>query len=127
MRNTGRILILQVWLYGHLPLVIGLAAAGIGVEHIVISSPSQALPGNERWLMAGSVALCYTALAILHRTGVIFACKTRTRQRLGGAAAALAIAFFGTSLLPVSVVGAIALIGIVEVILDTYQKPMPCG
>lgn len=77
--------------------------------------------------MAGSVALCYGALAILHRTGVIFACKTRSRQRLGGAAAALAVAVFGTSPLPVSVIGVIALIGIVEVILDTYQEPLPCG
>ena len=126
-RNTGQALILLVWLYGHLPLVIGLAATGIGVEHIVVSPAGQALPDSERWLMAGSVALCYLALAILHRTGVIFPCKVRSRQRLGGAAAALAVAIFGTALLPVSVVGAIALIGIMEVILDIYQDPVPCG
>ncbi len=126
VRSTGRILILQVWLYGHLPLVIGLAAAGIGVEHIVVSAPNEPLPGNERWLMAGSVALCYVALAILHRTGVIFACKARTRHRLAAAAAVLAIAAFGSMLLPVFVIGAIAFVGIIEVILDLYQKPLPC-
>lgn len=124
--NTGRMLILQVWLYGHLPLVIGLAAVGIGVEHIITSDAMVALPDNERWLMAGSVSLCYGALAILHRTGVITACLSRTRQRLGGAAAALAIAAFGSGLLPVTVVGAIAAIGIVQVLLDMSQIRRPC-
>ena len=117
-RNTGRILIAQVWLYGHLPLVVGLAAAGIGVEHMVISTQSAALPDNERWLMAGSVGLCYLALAILHRTGVIYACLSRTRHRLFAAAAMLAIAVFGHELLPVMVMSAIALIAILQVILD---------
>ena len=126
-RNTGKLLILQVWLYGHLPLVIGLAAAGIGVEHIVTSPGGWALPDNERWLMAGSVALCYVALAVLHRTGVIFACKVRTRHRLGGAAAALAIAAFGHGLLPVVVMGAIAGIGVIQVVLDVGQKRAVCG
>ncbi len=124
-RDTGRLLVMQVWLYGHLPLVIGLAATGIGVEHIVVSDQGVPLPGNERWLIAGSVAICYVALAVLHRTGVIFACKARTRHRLAGAAAALAIAIFGTMLSPVAVIGAIAAIGIVEVIFDIYQKPLP--
>ncbi|MGC1308212.1 MAG: low temperature requirement protein A [Phormidesmis sp.] len=125
-RSTGRILILQVWLYGHLPLVIGLAAAGIGVEHIVTSPGGEPLPGNERWLMAGSVALCYLALAALHRTGVIFACKARTRHRLAAAVVMLAIAALGSALSPVGVIGAIALIGIIQVILDIYQHPVPC-
>jgi len=117
-RSTGRILIAQVWLYGHLPLVTGLAAAGIGVEHIVLSDQRFALAGNERWLMAGSVALCYSALAALHKTGVIYACNSRTRHRLFAAAVMLAIAAFGGGLLPVTVMGAIALIGIVQVLLD---------
>ncbi len=126
-RSTGRLLIVLVWMYGHLPLVIGLAAAGIGVEHIVTSDAMLPLPNGERWLMTGSVALCYGALALLHRSGVIFGCKARTNHRLAGAAAALAIALFGMALTPVMVIGAIALIGILEVILDIYQKPLPCG
>ncbi|MGB3788347.1 MAG: low temperature requirement protein A [Phormidesmis sp.] len=120
-RNTGNPLILQVWMYGHLPLVIGLAAAGIGVEHVVVSDMTLPLPGNERWLMAGSVALCYLSLSILHRAGVIFACKVRTMHRLGGAAAMLAIAAFGTMLMPVAVMGAIAIVGVVQVGLDIMQ------
>lgn len=121
-RETGRTLFMQVWLYGHLPLVIGLAAAGIGVEHAVTATMGEALPGNERWLMAGSVAICYLSLAVLHRTGVIFACKVRTNHRLAAAGAAMAIAVFGTTMAPVAVMGAIALIGIIQVGLDIFQK-----
>ena len=121
-RNARSSLILQIWLYGHLPLVIGLAAAGIGVEHVVISDMAQPLPSNERWLMAGSVALCYGSLAILHRTGVIFACKVRARHRLLGAVALLAIAAFGKELLPVGVMSVIAVIGVAQVGLDIAQS-----
>ena len=120
-KNTGNPLILQVWLYGHLPLVIGLAAAGIGVEHVVVSDMTLPLPDNERWLMAGSVAICYLSLAILHRTGVIFACKVRTLHRLGGAAAMGAIALFGAALIPVAAMGAIALVGVIQIGLDIAQ------
>ena len=117
-RDTGRLLIAQIWLYGHLPLVVGLAAAGIGVEHIVVNVQGAALPGNERWLMAGSVGLCYLALAALHKTGVIYQCNSRTKHRLFAAAVILAIAAFGNGLLPVTVISAIALIGIIQVWLD---------
>jgi len=126
-KETGKTFILQVWLYGHLPLVIGLAAAGIGVEHAVIGETTSSLPDNERWLMAGSVALCYVSLAILHRTGVIFECKVRTMHRLAAAGAALAIAAFGTALSPMAVMGAIALIGIVQVGLDLFQQQAGLG
>ncbi len=125
-RDTGRMLITQIWLYGHLPLVTGLAAAGIGVEHVVISEQNLALAGNERWLMAGSVALCYLALAALHKTGVIYACNSRTQHRLFAAAVMMAIAVFGRGLLPVSVMSAIALVGIVQVVLDMSLEKGDC-
>ena len=34
-REEGRTGRYQAWLHGHLPLVIGLAALGVGVEHLV--------------------------------------------------------------------------------------------
>ncbi|MGD1898273.1 MAG: low temperature requirement protein A [Phormidesmis sp.] len=126
-RETGKALILQIWLYGHLPLVIGLAAVGIGVEHAVLATPGVALPANDRWLMAGSVTICYLSLALLHRTGVIFACQVRALHRLAAAAAVLAIALFGDTLSPMMVMGAIAFIGIIQVGLDMFQKHIGLG
>lgn len=124
-RTSGRVQILQLWLYIHLPLVIGLAATGIGVEKGILSAGEAAtLPTPERWLLCGSVALCYASLAVLHRMGVIFMCKVRTRHRLVGMAAMLGVALVGTSLSSIGVMSFVALMGIVQVGLDLYQgKP----
>ncbi|PZD73201.1 hypothetical protein C1752_02417 [Acaryochloris thomasi RCC1774] len=125
-RTSGRILGLQVWLYIHLPFVIGLAATGVGVEHIIASASTAALPTPERWLICGSVAMCYFSLAVLHRTGVIFFCKARTRHRLWAVGVVLGVAIAGTQLLPITVIALIAAVGIVQVSLDLYQgKPEP--
>ncbi len=118
---SGRLAVYQIWLYGHFPLVIGLAAAGVGVEHIISSKANLALPTAERWLICGSVALCFLALAILHRTGIILYCKARTRHRLGAMAVLLTVAIAGNSLLPVTVSAIVTIVCAVQVLLDLYQ------
>ena len=112
---------LQVWLYGHLPLVIGLAGTGVAVEHIIQSQPNIALATAERWLLCGSVALCLIALAILHRTGVIFRCKVRSKYRFGSAIVLLMIALVGEPLLPLMVIGLVAVVCVFQVVQDIYQ------
>lgn len=127
-RIQGSIWIYQVWLYAHLPLVIGLAATGVGVEHMVTHNAGLPLPGAERWLICSSLALCFLSLAALHRTGVIFYCKARTRHRLGAAAVLLLLAIVGTNLLPIAVMATIAVIGVIQVFLDIYQgRPVIAG
>lgn len=119
---SGRLEVFQVWLYGHLPLVIGLAGAGVGVERIIMSETGMALPAPERWLLCGSVALCLLALGLLHRTGVIFKCKVRTKYRLGAAAVLLVLAIVGVGLSPLVVVGLVALVCATQVVQDLYQS-----
>ncbi|MGD2183521.1 low temperature requirement protein A [Lusitaniella coriacea] len=121
IKDSGKLASLQVWLYVHLPLVIGLAATGVAVEHVIASEPSLALSTPERWLLCGSVALCCFALSILHRTGVIFYCKARTKHRLGAVAILLAVAIAGNNLLPLSAIAIVAIVCIAQVILDLYQ------
>jgi low temperature requirement protein LtrA len=118
---SGRIKIFQIWLYMHLPLVIGLAATGVGVEHVVLSAANRALPDAERWLICGSVALCFLSLAILHRTGIIFFCKARTRHRLGAVAVLIALAIAGETLLPIVIVVIVTVVCSSQVFLDIYQ------
>lgn len=125
-RQTGATLQRSLlWLYIHLPLVIGLAALGVGVEHVIQrAGHGEMLLGAERWLLAGSAALCYGALAVLHRLGVIFFCKARTRHRLGAMAAMLGLAIAGAALSPLSTLGLMAAVGCLQVGLDLYQgKP----
>ncbi len=121
-RTHGRIGVVNIWLYTHFPLVIGIAAAGVGVEKILLSEPTQVLPDLQRWLICGSVGLCSLAISILHRYGVIRYCKIRSRYRLWGAVVLLAIAIFGKGLLPIAVITLVAVVSVVQVLQDLYQS-----
>jgi len=121
-RTQGKVGTVNIWLYTHLPLVIGITATGVGVEEILLSQPTVALPDPQRWLICGSVALCSLAVGILHRYGVIRYCKIRSLYRVGGAVVLVAIAFFGKGLLPIAVIALVAVVSAVQVIQDLYQS-----
>ncbi|WP_373528815.1 low temperature requirement protein A [Nostoc sp.] len=121
-RTEGKIGVVNLWLYTHLPLVIGIAAAGVGVEQILLSKPTLALPDSQRSLICGSVALCSLAVSILHRFGIIRYCKIRSNYRLGGAVLLLAIAIFGKGLLPIAVIALVAVVSAGQVVQDLYQS-----
>ncbi|MUG97406.1 low temperature requirement protein A [Scytonema sp. UIC 10036] len=121
-QTEGRAVLINIWLYTHLPLVIGIAAAGVAVELVLLSNPEVALPDDIRWLLCGSLALCYLSLAVLHRLGVILYCKIRTKYRLGAAFVLLAIAFLSKGLLPIAVMGLVTLVCVVQVVQDVSQS-----
>ncbi|MBW4632801.1 MAG: low temperature requirement protein A [Iphinoe sp. HA4291-MV1] len=121
-RTEGRITIFNIWLYTHLPLVMGIAATGVAVELVLLSKPMLALSDAVRWLLCGSVALCYLGLGILHRIGVIRYCKIRAKFRIGAAPIILAIAIFGKGLFPVAVIGLIAFVCAVQTVQDLFQS-----
>jgi low temperature requirement protein LtrA len=121
-RTHGRISVVNLWLYTHLPLVIGIAAAGVGVEQILLNNPTLALPDSQRWLICGSVALCSLSISILHRYGVLRYCKIRSQYRLASGGVLIAIAIFGQGLLPVVVISVVAVVSVVQVVQDLYQS-----
>jgi low temperature requirement protein LtrA len=123
-RNTGHVVAYQAWLYCHLPLMIGIAATGVGVEHIVLSQIGKALPDAQRWLLCGAVALCMLALGILHLTGIIKRCHVRSRYRIGTAAFVIFLAVTGTSFLPVMLIGLVALVCALQIVLELYQSSL---
>lgn len=118
----GRIETYQVWLYGHLPLVIGLSVTGVGVEHIIASESGNALSTPHRWLLCGGVAMCMLSLGLLHRTGAIFKCKVRSKYRFGTAALLIILAIVGVGQSPLLVVGIVAAICATQVVQDLYQS-----
>lgn len=121
-RIEGRIVILNVWLYAHLPLVVGIAATGVGVEQVLLAEANAALATPQRWLLCGAVALCLFTLGVLHRTGVIVYCKIRTKYRIAGAAIALLIGLVGVGWSPVGVIGLLAIVCGVQVVQDITQS-----
>jgi low temperature requirement protein LtrA len=59
---------LDVWSHVHLPLYLGIAVMGLGVEHAVRAGGWQALHAEEVWLVAGAAALVAGALTALEKT-----------------------------------------------------------
>ncbi|MDF5714312.1 MAG: low temperature requirement protein A [Rhizonema sp. NSF051] len=124
-RTCRRIGAYQIWVYMHLPLVIGLTATGVGVEHVVSSNPNLALPLLDRWLICASLSLCLLTLGVIYLTGLSInaklRCKARATYRFGAAAIILIFAVAGASLSPVKLIGLIAGVCTVQIILDLRQ------
>jgi low temperature requirement protein LtrA len=112
----------QVWVYGHLPLVMSLAALGAGLERAVSADPAAPLPGPDRWLIAGSLASALASMAIidLSTRGEVNAGPggRRVLVRLAGAAAALLMGQIAGGLTPPVTVGCLAAIGVALVASD---------
>jgi low temperature requirement protein LtrA len=54
------------WIYLHLPVAVGIAAAGASMLN-VIEHTDEPLPGEVRWLMVGAVALVLASIALIMR------------------------------------------------------------
>lgn len=112
----------QVWIYTHLPLVMGLTALGVGVEHLVAHDPGSPLADAERWLLCGAVALSLAAVGVVHlMTGPANDAQQREIRapfHLGGAGAALALGAFGAGLRPLPLAAALAAVGLAQIVVD---------
>ena len=119
--KAGKIRIAMTWLYAHLPLAIGLAATGVGVDQIV-SSKADALPDGSRWLLCGAVALCLSVLALIHlitcTLGTTRLRKILSAYRLGAAIFVLVLAAAGSGLSSIVLVALVAFACVIQVVLD---------
>lgn len=120
--GVGKMGIALTWLYAHLPLAIGIAGAGVGVEHVIASASSTALPITARWILCGSVALSMSALAMIH----LMSCnlgppgrrKILAAYRLGSAIGLLVVGVAGVKLSPTTTISLVAIACAIQVILD---------
>ncbi len=116
----------QVWVYGHLPLVMSLAALGAGLQRAVSADPSAALPSAERWLVAGALAAALASMAIidLATRGEASAVPSgrRVLVRLAAAAAAALVGVAAAGLPPPAVVGCLAAVGAALVAADLFFR-----
>ncbi|WP_164974851.1 low temperature requirement protein A [Halegenticoccus tardaugens] len=123
----GRIWTYQAWLYLHLPLVVGLTAAGVGVLRVLTGDLSTPLPAAERWLLCGSLALCLVAMGLLHRTTLACAGRRAARRngvasRFGTGALIVAVAAVGAELPAVVLVGLLAIACAAQVGVDLRAR-----
>lgn len=105
-----------VWIYSHLPLAIGIAMIGVGVEHAIVASDSHHDYGSpERWLLVGGLVVALAAMV-----GIEVASKRDIRDdlrttliisRLAVIALAILIGLVGGLEAPATVVVLAALCG----------------
>jgi low temperature requirement protein LtrA len=112
----------QIWVYGHLPLVMSLAALGAGLERAVAADPAAPLPPADRWLVTGALASALASMAIidLATRGEAKAIPSERRAlvRLAGAAAAGLIGLLGASLPPPALMGCLTAVSAALVAAD---------
>jgi low temperature requirement protein LtrA len=115
-----------VWIYSHLPLAIGLTAAGIGLEFLVAQEAE-----DHRWIAIGGVALGLFAMAVIHvaterddpRRDLI-----QAQARLVAAAAVLVVGLVSASWEPNVVLVTLALVIAGQVVVDQLllgASPLP--
>jgi low temperature requirement protein LtrA len=76
VRTRREALIFEVWNYAHLPLYLGLALTGVGIEHSVRLGGASALHGEEPWVLVFAITLACAALSVLAATRA--GCNART-------------------------------------------------
>jgi low temperature requirement protein LtrA len=108
----------DLYIYGHLPLVLGITLVGVGIEDLVLH-PDTALPATPGWLAVGGVALT------LLGAGIVLA---GVHQRLGAMwpwpiAALIPLAVLAAVGLPVlAVVILLAVITVVVAVTGARQR-----
>ncbi len=134
LRENKQLGVYVTWLYIHIPLIIGFTALGVGVEHVVLSNQSLALPPSEAWLMCLSTSICLSAIGVIQITSAksnVTLVKSKWSEKyreaiysLGTAVLVLIIgAALSDTLLPVFFMSIIAATCIAQVIVDIRRHP----
>jgi low temperature requirement protein LtrA len=80
----------HVWSYAHLPLYLGIAVAGVGLEHVIASAAAELLHGPVAWILGSAVFTVVLSLTVIGRTSTHPRDESRDvlSRRAGSAAAA---------------------------------------
>jgi low temperature requirement protein LtrA len=126
VRRHNRTLPYKVWLLAQLPLAASVAATGIAVGNVVRNADAPALDGSQRWLICGTVAICYLAHAIMHvayaSAGVDWNAGRVAIRKMLTIAGALAIGAFGHVLSPVGVLTLLAIAASAQVAWNIWDR-----
>jgi hypothetical protein len=114
-----------IWISAHLPLAAGIAAGGIGVGVVVRYAPEAVLPDPQRWLLTGSMAVCFAALAVLQiaysRAGGGRDSLLLALRKCLALMATLAVCLLGQGLSSAATMMLLALAGVAQVAHDVWQ------
>lgn len=114
----------QVYIYGHLPLHLGLIALAVGVYKLV-TSHHETVPDEYRLLVCGAVAICLVAQGVIEfwtdRGNVML----DLILRLVGAVIVLGIGLFATGISEVPLIITLAVVVVVLAFVDLRDENLP--
>jgi low temperature requirement protein LtrA len=114
-----------LWLYLHLPLAVGITAAGVGTKYAIYKgATTPILSAAGRGLLCGSYGLCLGTLALLHWLTCSLGARRRELifDRLGGVVAMAILVLAGQALSGLAVAGAVASVGAAQIGLDIVRQ-----
>jgi low temperature requirement protein LtrA len=68
VRSTRDAVRFQVWSYAHLPLYLGIAVTGVGLEHVIAKATKEPLHAGEVGILAGALAAVTLSMVLLAAT-----------------------------------------------------------
>jgi low temperature requirement protein LtrA len=120
----GRGLLGLIYLYGHFPLLAGVAAFGAGTKLAITQAAHQGLGASPRWALAGGVAAFELALGLFHIGAEWTSPLDPTFiARLVIAALAIVLAAAGGGVAPLAFVGLVAAGVLSQLLLEAFTFP----
>jgi low temperature requirement protein LtrA len=111
----------HIWTYAHLPLYIGIAVTGVGVEHLIATS--EPLHANEAWILCAAMATVMIAMTVIGAVSPGEAVRPQVRAaQVAIAGLALISATVGHDVKPAALVGVLALLSIVQLMLAGRRR-----
>ena len=131
VRQRHRFAPYKIWIFAHLPLAAGVAAAGIAVGHVTHDAAGFVLEDSLRWLVCGMVALCYVAHAVMQiayaKAGAGRRAWLIVARKVATIAAALLLGALGAGLSAVAVAGLLAAAAGAQVLWDIWNRARAHG
>jgi low temperature requirement protein LtrA len=107
----------HVWSYAHLPLYLGIAVAGVGVEHVIATATEQPLHAAEAWILCSAVAIVMVSLTVIGATASREHGDNRPRSvtpHLLLAGITVLLGVVGHGVMPSVLVGGLTLLSLVQ-------------
>lgn len=118
-----------VWIYAHLPLVISITAAGVGLEELVLSTGGHELERQAGLLATLSIAIALAMMAVISIANDDSASDSRSRMmltraqlRLGGAAILIGLAMLAPEASAMTLLILIGLVSLTQVVADVRMN-----
>lgn len=116
------------WLYGHLPLSLGLTAVGVAVKKAIKIDLADVPEPGVRWLLAGSLALVFVSIALIdactERPNVQVNERIRIASRWVAGLVLLLLAQVGGSMTGGVFLGLVTAICAAQVVFDLMMAPL---